>query len=58
MDVDEDEEDGDQQGHPARDDLGIYQEAETMAVMTMMQMRMMDLMGIFAMTFFLTAWPD
>ena len=64
MDVDEDEEDGDEQGHPARDDLRIYQEAETMAVVTMamamaiMQMRMMDLMGIFAMTFFLTAWPD
>ena len=35
MDVDEDEEDGDQQGHPARDDLGIHQEAETIATMMM-----------------------
>ena len=33
MDVDEDEEDGDQQGHPARDDLGVHQEAETIATM-------------------------
>ena len=28
MDVDEDEEDGDEQGHPARDDLGVHQKAE------------------------------
>ena len=38
MDVDEDEEDGDQQGHPARDDLGVHQKAETIATMKRMVM--------------------
>ena len=33
VDVDEDQEDGDQQGHPAGDDLGVDQEAETIAIM-------------------------
>ena len=28
MDVDEDEEEGDQHGHPARDHLGVDQEAD------------------------------
>ena len=44
MDVDEDEEDGDQQGHPARDDLGVHQEAETIATMMMIPMALMILM--------------
>ena len=56
MDINEDKEDGDEQGHPARDDLGVYQEAETMAVMTMamvmMQMTIRDFMGICPMTVF------
>ena len=33
MDVDEDKEDGNQQGHPARDDLGVHQKAETIPTM-------------------------
>ena len=32
MDVDEDQEDGDQQGHSARDDLRVDQETEINAV--------------------------
>ena len=32
VDVDEDQEDGDQQGHPARDDLRVDQETEINAV--------------------------
>ena len=36
MDVDEDEEDGDEQGHPARDDLGVHQKAEKKCCLIMM----------------------
>ena len=46
MDVDEDEEDGDQQGHPPGDDLGVHKEAETIATMmiTMISVALMILL--------------
>ena len=47
MDVDEDEEDGDEQGHPAGDDLGIHKEAETIAMMmTILMTLMLLIMGM------------
>ena len=36
MDVDEDEEDGDEQGHSAGDDLGVHQKAEKIWCLIMM----------------------
>ena len=41
MDVDEDKEDGNQQGHPARDDLGVHQKAETILMMMIEWARLM-----------------